>query len=220
MKENKTGLEVKADTSSIAENRNADKVLINQTEDKRLLANEDSDKGHVKETGDNQTAEDRNNSDLPLEDKTVNTNTDNSNASDSNISVKDNTGTIDCSNKGNEDTEDSNRKLSNIERYNMRLTAEERKASALRAGIRSGEVRRERRTLGEHLRALLSVGNTQEEMCLALIEAAKQGNYKAFNSVRDTIGEMPTQKQEVTATITEADKELLEKVSARLDINE
>ena len=220
MKENKTGLEVKADTSSIAENRNADKVLINQTEDKRLLANEDSDKGHVKETGDNQTAEDRNNSDLPLEDKTVNTNTDNSNASDSNISVKDNTDTTDYSNKGNEDTEDSNRKLSNIEKYNLTLNSEEHKEQCRQAGIKSGEARRDRKTLGEQLKIILAQGDNQERLCMALFQSALKGNYKAFNSLRDTIGEMPTQKQEVTATITDADKELLEKVSARLDIKE
>lgn len=220
MKENKTGLEVKADTSSIAENSNADKVLINQTEDKRLLENEDSDKGHVKETGDNQTAEDRNNSNLPLDDKTVNTNTDNSNASDSNISVKNNTDTTDCSNKGNEDTEDSNRKLSNIEKYNLTLNSAEHKEQCRQAGIKSGEARRDRKTLGEQLKIILAQGDNQERLCMALFQSALKGNYKAFNSLRDTIGEMPTQKQEVTATITDADKELLEKVSARLDIKE
>lgn len=193
MKENKTGLEVKADTSSIAENRNADKVL---------LANEDSNKGHVKETGDNHTAEDSSKDDYSIEDKTVNTNT------------------IDCSNKGNTDTEDGKRKLSNIEKYNMRLSAEERKESAIRAGIKSGEVRRDRKTLGEQLKIILAQGDNQERLCMALFQSALKGNYKAFNSLRDTIGEMPTQKQEVTATITEADKELLEKVSARLDIKE
>lgn len=220
MKENKTGLEVKADTSSIAENRNADKVLINQTEDKRLLANEDSDKGHVKETGYNKTAEDRNNSDLPLEDKTVNTNTDNSNASDSNISVKDNTDTIDCSNKGNEETEVKKSNRYDFNEYNASLTPEQRRERARIAGIASGKARRERRTLGEELKAILSDGDNQERLCMALFQSALKGNYKAFNSLRDTIGEMPTQKQEVTATITEADKELLEKVSARLDIKE
>ena len=113
--------------------------------------------------------------------------------------------------------ETGNKKLTNIEIYRQGLNKEEQRELARQAGIRSGEARRERRTLGEHLKALLAVGNTQEDICLALIGAAKTGNYKAFNSIRDTIGEMPTQKQEVTASITEGDKALLEKVSKRLD---
>ena len=121
-------------------------------------------------------------------------------------------------NNNNDNTkEPGNKKLTNIEIYRQGLNKEEQRELARQAGIRSGEARRERRTLGEHLKALLSVGNTQEDICLALIGAAKTGNYKAFNSIRDTIGEMPTQKQEVTASITDGDKALLEKVSRRLD---
>ena len=121
-------------------------------------------------------------------------------------------------NNNNDNTkEPCNKKLTNIEIYRQGLNKEEQRELARQAGIRSGEARRERRTLGEHLKALLSVGNTQEDICLALIGAAKTGNYKAFNSIRDTIGEMPTQKQEVTASITDGDKALLEKVSRRLD---
>ena len=94
------------------------------------------------------------------------------------------------------------------------------RSRAHKAGIKSGEARRDRKTLGEQLKIILAQGDNQERLCMALFQSALKGNYKAFNSLRDTIGEMPTQKQEVTATITEADKELLEKVSARLDIKE
>lgn len=117
-------------------------------------------------------------------------------------------------------TEETERKLTNIEKYRQGLNKAEQSELARQGGIASGKARRERRTLGEHLKALLAVGDTQEEVCLALIEAARQGNYKAFNSLRDTIGEMPTVKQEVTASITEADKDLLDKVSKRLDITD
>ena len=67
---------------------------------------------------------------------------------------------------------------------------------------------------------ILAQGDNQEKLCMALFKSALTGNYKAFNSLRDTIGEMPTQKQEVTANITEGDRELLENVKKRLNITE
>ena len=115
------------------------------------------------------------------------------------------------------DASEGKKKLSNIERYNMTLTKEEAKAISRRGGIKSGEARRERKTLGEELRAILETGDNQNRVCLALFQAALTGDYRAFNSLRDTIGEMPTQKQEVSASITDGDKALLEKVSKRLE---
>jgi hypothetical protein len=43
---------------------------------------------------------------------------------------------------------------------------------------------------------LLSQGNTQEKMSLALIEKAMNGDTKAFEVIRDSIGEKPTDKIE------------------------
>lgn len=159
----------------------------------------------------------------------------NNNSLDANKSLDVNT--LDSSNTGIENTDnvldvdntsdaldantDKDRKLTNIEKYNQSLNAEERRANSRQAGIRSGEARRERRTLGEHLKALLSVGDTQEEICLGIIEQAKKGNYKAFNSIRDTIGEMPTVKQEITADVTtDADRQLMDKIANRLNVTE
>lgn len=51
---------------------------------------------------------------------------------------------------------------------------------------------------------------------LAMITAAKNGDTKAANYVRDTIGDKLAEKQEISATFTDGDKSLLEKVSARL----
>lgn len=50
-----------------------------------------------------------------------------------------------------------------------------------------------------------------------LSEAINNGNVKAAQFVRDTVGEMPTVKQEVTNTMSDGDKALLEKVSKRLE---
>ena len=52
---------------------------------------------------------------------------------------------------------------------------------------------------------------------LAMIGKAKEGDVKAAQFVRDTVGEMPTVKQEVTNTMSDGDKALLEKVSKRLE---
>lgn len=64
-------------------------------------------------------------------------------------------------------------------------------------GITSGQARRERRKLREDLENLL--GQTapengrqlQECICIALIKNALKGNPRAFEIIRDTIGEKP-----------------------------
>jgi phage shock protein A len=54
----------------------------------------------------------------------------------------------------------------------------------------------ERKTLREELLALLAQGKTQEKLSLSLIEKALNGDTKAFEVIRDTIGEKPTEKVE------------------------
>lgn len=70
---------------------------------------------------------------------------------------------------------------------------EVRKISS-KGGKRSGESRRKRKQLREELLALLSTGNTQKNISLALIDQALNGNVKAFETIRDTIGEKPVEK--------------------------
>lgn len=53
-----------------------------------------------------------------------------------------------------------------------------------------------RKTLKEELLLLLSQGNTQEKISLALISKALNGDTKAFEVIRDSIGEKPTDKIE------------------------
>ena len=79
------------------------------------------------------------------------------------------------------------------------LTPMERRENASKAGKASVEARRRRKTLREELLALLSDGKVQERLSLALIDEALNGNKagsvtKAFEVIRDTVGEKPTEK--------------------------
>ena len=59
-----------------------------------------------------------------------------------------------------------------------------------------------RKTLAEELLALLSVGDTQKRLSLAQLEKALSGDTKAYEVIRDTIGEKPTDKVENSGTQT------------------
>lgn len=63
-----------------------------------------------------------------------------------------------------------------------------------KGGLASGEARRKRKTLKEELLLMLSEGDTQQSVTLALIEKAMSGDTKAFEVIRDTIGEKPVDK--------------------------
>ncbi len=67
-----------------------------------------------------------------------------------------------------------------------------------KGGIKSGEVRRMRKTLKEHLLLLLSENEIQENICLSLIDKALDGDVQAFKLIRDTIGEKPVEKISTT----------------------
>ena len=51
-----------------------------------------------------------------------------------------------------------------------------------------------RKTLKEELLLLLSKGDIQEKMSLSMIAKALNGDVKAFEVIRDTIGEKPVEK--------------------------
>lgn len=72
------------------------------------------------------------------------------------------------------------------------LTAEEQR----RGGIASGESRKARKSFKEELIGLLSVNNNNEKLSIAILKKALEGDITAFNSIRDTIGEKPTDKIE------------------------
>lgn len=77
-------------------------------------------------------------------------------------------------------------------------TKKEARERGKKGGIKSGEVRRERKTLKDELLLLLSNGDTQNKVSLALIEKALSGDTKAFEVIRDTIGEKAVEKVENT----------------------
>ena len=60
----------------------------------------------------------------------------------------------------------------------------------------------------------------QEAIVASIYLQTMKGNVKAATFIRDTVGEMPTTKQQITADITtEADRALMEKISKRLTEN-
>jgi hypothetical protein len=103
-------------------------------------------------------------------------------------------------------------------------TKKEQREIAKMGGIKSGEVRRQKKTLKELLEIALSIKDDfsgeelKLEMVKALINKAIRGDVRAFEVIRDTIGEKPLNKQEVTNTTpqiivaTERDKQALEEI--------
>lgn len=191
MTKNKTALEVNTDSDTSKSIKNETDQVNDSLEDRDTQNSaDDSIKGLDK------TAEDNKNT---VKD-----------------SPKDNNSNSDIEDTDNDNTQKPERELTNIEKYRLTVSKDVVRENSARGGRNSAENRRQRKTLGETLTAILETGTNQEDLCLALFQSALKGNYKAFNSLRDTIGEMPTQKQEVTTNMTEGDRELLENVQKRL----
>lgn len=81
-------------------------------------------------------------------------------------------------------------------------TPSERRESARKAGKASGAARRHKRALRELLETALSMdakdgGTNAEQIVASLIQAARDGDVKAFLAIRDTIGEKPVDKVQV-----------------------
>lgn len=89
----------------------------------------------------------------------------------------------------------------NIDELNKSRTREERVEAAIKAGKASGKARRERKTLKEELLLLLETDDWQNRITTAMLVEAASGNTKAFELIRDTIGEKPKDKVDVTTNI-------------------
>lgn len=76
-------------------------------------------------------------------------------------------------------------------------TKEEQKEIATMGGIKSGEVRKARKTLKDELLLLLQTNNYQENITLSILDRATKGDTKAFEVIRDTIGEKPKEEIQV-----------------------
>ena len=98
------------------------------------------------------------------------------------------------------------------------LSSNEARKNGRKGGIKSGEKRRARKALKEELLLLLSTGDTQKKLSVALIEKAMNGDVKAFEVIRDTIGEKPVDKQ-LTVEGTKEDLEVvIDKESIQAEI--
>lgn len=76
---------------------------------------------------------------------------------------------------------------------------------------KSNKVQAKARTLAEELKALLLVTitnskgekvTTQAAISTAMIKAALGGDVRAFNTIRDTIGQKPIEQVEASQTVT------------------
>ena len=99
--------------------------------------------------------------------------------------------------------------IEDMEKYRFdNLTADEQLERAKKGGVASGESRRQRKTLKEELITLLEQGDTQEKISLALLQKAMNGDTKAFEVIRDSIGEKPVDKVEADVGLKEIRVEL------------
>ena len=101
-------------------------------------------------------------------------------------------------------------------------TTEEQRAIASAGGKASGEARRKRKTLKEELLLILSDGDIQEKISIALINEAINGTNegsvtKAFEVIRDTIGERPVEKLQATQAVVDMSAFSAEEIKAMLD---
>lgn len=89
-----------------------------------------------------------------------------------------------------------------------RLTVDEQS----KGGVRSGEVRRERKKLREHLEIGLDMicdyegeqMSNVEAITTALIRKAKQGDVRAYTTIRDGLGEKPADTVRVEEQIPQS----------------
>ena len=79
---------------------------------------------------------------------------------------------------------------------NSERTPEEHREICRKGGIASGEARRRKKTLKEELIALLETNDNNNKISVALLQRALNGDIQAFTTIRDTIGEKPTEKIE------------------------
>lgn len=95
----------------------------------------------------------------------------------------------------------------NLIPLNKRPKSEQREI-AKKGGKARGKQRREQKTLKEELLLLLSEGDTQKQISLAVIQKALKGDLKAFEVIRDTTGQRCVEKVEITQTVDESVKEI------------
>lgn len=109
--------------------------------------------------------------------------------------------------------------MANEQNLRPPFTPSEARIQGAKGGAASGEARRARKTLRADLEALLSMPakdkkgnetghNVQTAIALALIKKAAGGDTKAFEIIRDTIGEKPAEK----VMLAEIDQKTIDEV--------
>lgn len=91
--------------------------------------------------------------------------------------------------------------LKNLKSFDKR-TPEEMREIARKGGKARWEKYNERKTFQEELLALLMTNNNNKKISIAQIKKARAGDSKAFEVIRDTIGEKPTDKVESSNEVT------------------
>lgn len=138
---------------------------------------------------------------------------------------------------GKEDKENRKYNVDNLVPFTERTEKEQREIARL-GGIKSGEVRKARKTareiLQEMLQRQLSDGQIDDILGTSksllgedktayavinakMIQVAAAGDTKAYNAVRDTVGDAPVTEQRIENINTPGDMALYEKVAARLE---
>ena len=107
----------------------------------------------------------------------------------------------------------------NLVPFTSEQSREEAAKNGQKGGIASGEARRARKTMRSELEAMLTMtvkdkngkdtGKTfQAAITAALIAKAAKGDTKAYELIRDTIGEKPAER----ITLAQIDQETIDKV--------
>ena len=85
----------------------------------------------------------------------------------------------------------------NLKSIGERTTKEQREITS-KGGKKSAEVRREKKMLKELLEEALEketqTGNRYIDITTALIKEAEKGNVKAYETIRDTLGQKPKEQ--------------------------
>lgn len=81
-------------------------------------------------------------------------------------------------------------------KVNFEKGSEKTREAGRKGGLKKGENMRKRRALAEELEILLQIidkeGHTnQEKISMALLQKASKGDTRAFEVIRDTVGEKP-----------------------------
>lgn len=90
----------------------------------------------------------------------------------------------------------ANKGIENLKPFET-LTEEQQRKIRSKGGKRSAEIKKERKKLKEELLLLLSENDNNRKMSLAILQRAMNGDTKAFEVIRDTIGEKPKEEVEV-----------------------